>query len=49
MKKNQSLEEKLAKNNYQEIFEESQQVIIKLKSQLEEARNIEETYKSHME
>jgi len=47
-KKNKSLAEQLIKNNSQESIEESQQVIVNLKSQLEEARRIEETYKIHI-
>jgi hypothetical protein len=42
-KKNKYLEEQLFKKNSQKGFEEAQQVIVKLKSQLEEARKIEET------
>jgi len=37
-KKNRSLEEQLFKKNYQENSKEAQQVIMKLKYQLEEAR-----------
>jgi hypothetical protein len=48
-KKIQSLEEKLFKKNSQESFEEAQQVIMKLKSHLEETRKIEENYKIHMD
>jgi hypothetical protein len=48
-KKNKSLEEQLVKKNSQKGSKESQQVIVKLKAQLEEARKIEETYKGQME
>ena len=47
--KNKSLKEQLVKKNSQESSKESQQVIMKLKSHLEEFIKIEETYKRHRE